>query len=193
MGTKPVKTGEDTYEERFIRKLNSENKHDETCLRIAANRGFAGYCGTMLRRYVDPEFTKALSAERKARVGAYRANLVKAIDGLEAAAALYRHRDAEKAASFESEAAKLRAELPGADELLDTQRHGKVRDHGILDCAKKEIEKTLGPITNRTLANLVNAAIEAHGIYQEPVDEDMIRRNLANFRERNVNWDPTGN
>jgi len=174
--------------ERFKQTLNRNYGDDATCMRVTANKEFARCCAVMLRRYVDSDFTRWLSADRRVRLGTYRAWLVEAIGGLEAAAKLYRHRDSMRAAAWLSDAAELQAELLRVDELLDTQRHGKVRDHGILDVARQEMEKTLGSITDKTLANLVSAAFEAHGIYQEPMTEEMVQRNLANYRQRNVNW-----
>jgi hypothetical protein len=196
---KPSKA--DTYAERFVRVLNQDYRKDEACVRIGANKDLGEYCATMTRRYVDSEFTEWLQADRKARIGAYRANVVKAIEGFEAGANLYRLREPETAALLDAKVAELRGVLAGADELLNVKAHGRFRDHGILYCMRLELEKALGPVTNATLANLINTAQglddEAQGLGDEAVklaDAEEVRKNLDNFLTRNQNWDPpTGN
>jgi hypothetical protein len=189
MGSKPVKIGEDQRAERFIRTLNRDYRDDETCMRIAADAKLAGECATIMGSYVSPELTERLYEERKASVGAYRAKLVQAIDGFEAAALLYRHRDSARAAGWLKDAAELQAQVPGTDELLDVKRHGRHRDHGILYSARQTMEKALGPISYETLANLINASAEAQGIHQEPATGEMVRKNLENYLDRNKSWD----
>ena len=181
----------EAYIDRFIFRVNRDYGDDEVCRRITADKEFAKHVAVMLRRYANPDFTKYLAEGRKARLERLRAEHVKAVDGLEAAANLYRRSEPETAALMHERAAQLQARIPQIDELLDVKRHGRFRDHGILDVTRQEIEKAVGPITDRTLANLTNAAFLAHGIYQEPVTEEMIRRNLANLRVRNPNWNPS--
>jgi hypothetical protein len=185
MGTpKPVK-----YVERFVQRLNADYRFDEACVRIAANKEFAEYCATMVRRYNDSAFTDKLYAERKAWLSAYREDLTKAIEGFEAGTRIYREREPATAGFLQAKAAELQGVLPGADDLLDVKQHGRYRDHGILYCMRLEMEKILGPVTNETLANVINAAQELDDHAAEPVDADTIRKNLANFLERNPNWD----
>jgi hypothetical protein len=80
--------------------------------------------------------------------------------------------------------------LKRVDELLDTKRHGRFRDHGILDYAKREMEKSLGPVSYESLARLVNAAMAADG--QDDPDGgfsgETIRKALDNLHERNKYW-----
>jgi len=183
----------EAYTERFVHTLNQavdrNGDRDRMCLRIAANAEFARYSAVMLRRYVDPDFTEWLSADRKARMEARRASIVKAADGLEAAANLYRQSEPQTAAFLHGKAAELQAQLPRVDELLDTKRHGRFRDHGILDVARQEMEKFLGPMTWETLANLVNAAHVAHGQEDAPIETaQSLRQNLEKFGERNPYW-----
>jgi hypothetical protein len=178
------------WEERFIHVLNRYHRTDPACMQITADKELAHYVAVMIRRYVDRSFTEALYNDRRTRVGSYRTNVVKAIDGLESAANLYRHREPEMAAIFHSKAAELIAEKQGADELLDTKRHGRFQDHGILHVAQQELKKKLGPITYETLANLINAGLRADGQDDEdkPVTAQQVRMNLDNFLARNPNW-----
>jgi len=184
-----------SWEERFLTILNRDYRDDAMCVRIGADRKTGLEVGAMMKSYVDKEFTKELASERKARVGEYRSKLVRAIEGLEAAAALYRHRDPERAALFQSEAEKLQAELPRADELLRAKRHGRERDHGILDSIRQVLGKHMGPVSYKTLANLINTGLEADGQYDpdDPVTEDDVRMSLKNFLNRNPNWNRTEN
>jgi hypothetical protein len=193
----------EAYTDQFIWKLNREYTHDEVCRRIAADKKLGPGCAQVLRTYVDPGVRRELDADRKARVGVYRARLVEAIGGLEAAAALYRHRDPEKAAFFQVEAAKLQPELQGADELLDVKKHGRFRDHGILYSARQIVEKALGePVSYETLANLVNAADRAllnqdedamdeatADTQRKEVTANTLRVEMDNFLKRVPNWD----
>jgi hypothetical protein len=183
-----------TWEERFLAILREHYRHDETCLRIASNDEFGKYCGTMMRRYVSPEFREAMDEDRRKRMERRREELVKAIDGLESAANLYRPHEPETAALFQIKAAELIGQKERVDQLLDTKRHGRFRDEGILDIAKQEMEKHVGPVTYETLANLVNAGFEADGQETDEgatVNAESLRRNLANFRSRNPNWNRT--
>jgi hypothetical protein len=44
-------------------------------------------------------------------------------------------------------------------------------------------------VTNKTIANLVNAGFHADGnLKQKAVDEDSIRKNLAHFKRNNPLW-----
>src|SRR6266581_6650002 len=98
MGAGQAKSME-SYVEQFTRTLNHDYGDDAACMRITANKEFAEYCAVMLRRYADPDFTsKVLVAERKARMVVRRAAIVKAVDGLEAAANLYTEVEPETAA-----------------------------------------------------------------------------------------------
>ncbi|HXA75651.1 MAG TPA: hypothetical protein VNV41_00830 [Candidatus Acidoferrales bacterium] len=148
----------------------------------------------MLFRYINPQFTAALIEERKTKIEAYKGRLVAMANGLQLAADHYRDLDPAKAALFQAEAGKFAAQVPGANELLDTRRHGCFRDHGVLDVAKQEIEKGFGgPITYETLATLVTVAQIAAGHDEEPVGSETIRKDLSNFLTRNSNWNPAGN
>jgi hypothetical protein len=182
------------WEERFIHVLNRYHRDDPACMQITSDKEFAHYVAVMMHRYVDRRFTEALYNDRRTRVGAYRTNVVKAIDGLESAANLYRPREPETAAIFDLKAAELIAVKQGADELLEVKRHGRFQDHGILYVARQELEKTLGPVTYETLANLINAGLRADGQddKDKPVTAQQVRMNLDNFLARNLNW-PTAN
>jgi hypothetical protein len=188
----PKPTKAHTYVERFVRVLNQDYRDDEACVRIGANKELGEYCGVMTRRYMDSEFTEWLKADREKTVGSYRAEVERAIEGFEAGAKLYRHREPATAALLDAKAAELRGVLAGAHELLGVNRHGRLRDHGILCVMRQELEKALGaPVTNETLANLISAAQRLDDKAAEPVDAQTVRKNLENFLARNPNWNPS--
>jgi hypothetical protein len=182
--------------DRFVSILNREEyRSDENCRRIGADRETALQVGRMIWSYVEKDFTKGLNEERRTKVGNYWSQVVSAIDGFEKGAAIYRSRHPERAALLAEWAQELRSEEQGAETLLDTKRHGRERDHGILYSIRQTLESRLGAVTNKTLANLVNAGLEASGQAEadDPVTEDEIRKNLRNFLDRNPAWDATGN
>lgn len=184
-----------TWEQRFLRILKRpEYRRDEKLHRIASNEQFGLDVGRIIRSYLDKSFTDLAYEERKAKYGRAKAETVKAIDGLQIAANLYWQRDPARAAYLQQVAADLVQEAEQADILLDTERHGRERDHGILYSARQVMEKRLGPISNETLANLINAGLEVDGKADadHPVTADDVRRNMANFLKRNRNWDPAG-
>lgn len=180
--------------ERFLSVLNRYHREDPACMQITSDKEFARYVAVIIRRYVDRKFTEALYNDRTRRVGAIRTTAARAIDGLEAAASLYRHCEPETAAFFHLKAAELIQKMQGAEELLDTKRHGRFHDHAILYVARQELETKLGPVTYETLANLINAGLRADGQNDKdkPVTAQQVRMNLDNFLARNPNW-PTVN
>jgi hypothetical protein len=186
---------ESEREERFVRILSRDFSHDQVCSRIVGDKSLARGIAKIMHRYVAPSFTAMLYEDRKKRIGSLRVELVKAINGLEAAGNLYRHREPETAAFFDQKATELQSQLQAADVLLDVRRHGRFRDHGILDSARSVLERRLGPMTYSTLANLVNAALQADGqsVDGPSVDEETIRKDLRNFLARNPTWDLAGN
>jgi hypothetical protein len=182
--------------DRFVAILNREEyRSDEICRRIGADRALATDVGRMLWSYVEKDFTKGLNEERRAKIGPYWQQVVGARDGFEKGMALWRVRYPDRAALLAQWAQELRAEEQGAETLMDTKRHGRERDHGILYSIRQVLEKRVGPVTNVTLANLVNAGLEASGQAEadKPVTEDDIRKNLRNFLDRNPAWNATGN
>jgi hypothetical protein len=90
----------DAYTERFIQAINRDCdcRADKTCMRVTANKAFADLCAKLLRTYVDVDVTQALYKDRTARMELRRAEIVKAVDGLEAAANLYRPHEPDTAA-----------------------------------------------------------------------------------------------
>ena len=195
MATPKLKLEQQAFAERFVPILNRDYRDDEACRRIGADRQTALSVGEMIWSYVDKRFTKAENEDRQRRVGAYWATLGAGIAGLDALAALEKIRNPERAAMFEKLAAEYRKQEEGAETLLDTKRHGRERDHGILDSIRQTLENHLGPVSNKTLANLVNAGLEASGQDEadNPVTEDDIRKSLKNFYDRNPAWNATGN
>jgi len=195
MAKPELKLEMDAFADRFILILNRDFRDDETCRHIGADRETAVSVGKMMWSYVEKEFTRELNEERRARVGTYWASVVTAIAGLEAAAALKKARDPQRAAKWLEDAQEFRSEQQGAEKLLDTKRHGRERDHGILYSIRQTLEAHLGPISNKTLANLVNAGLQAAGQDEadNPVTEDDVRMTLKNFLDRNPDWDATAN
>jgi hypothetical protein len=192
--SKPLKPATmDEYVDRFVWRLNREFASDENCRRIAADKNFRAGCAQVLRSCVDPECRKKFDAERVARMKVRRAALVKAIDGLEAAANLCRHQDPEQAKADHVRATNFMSELAGVDELINVRRHGRFADYSILLDARQVIEKALGPVTYETLANLVTATQLALGQDDAPVaTAQSLRMNIENFLKRNPHW-PTAN
>jgi hypothetical protein len=71
-----------------------------------------------------------------------------------------------------------------------TKRHGRDRDHSFLLECQSFLRKGLGrSVSYVTLANLVNAGYEVEGDPpNEPITEEEIRKNLANFKRNNPLW-----
>ena len=199
MSSKASRAGLD-YGDRFIWRLNREFSHDETCRQIAADRKLGRECAEMFKSYVDPAVSERLYRERKEWIERYRAKAVVAIDGFQAAADLYRHREPQTAAFCHEKATELMVDLAASGELFDVRRHGRFRDHGILYSIRQALEKKLGPITWETTANLVNAAQRALANQneetlsaeaadaQEEVTADKLRMDLTRFLERNPHF-----
>jgi len=185
----------DAFAERFVSILNRDFRDDEVCRRIGADRDTAISVGEMVWSYIEKEFTKGLNEERRAKVGVRWANIALAINGLEALSALPDICTPQRAPMLEEIRQELRRKEQGAEILLDTKRHGRERDHGILYSIRQTLEAHLGPISNKTLANLVNAGLQAAGQDEadNPVTEDDVRMTLKNFLDRNPNWDATAN
>jgi len=179
------------WPERFVEALRKECGHDPVCVRIASDQGFAQKLAIMVWSYVDKGVTRELYSDRKIRMSRYQEIAEQAADGVALASILYARRDPEKAAFLDTIAVDLRHERDLAKELQATKRHGRDRDHGLLDLVHRELELYLGErITFATLANVVTAGFRADE-QDESVDEDLIRKNLTRFREDNPHWNCT--
>lgn len=148
-------------------------------------------CATRIRFYVDEGFTRWSNAQTKARGAEHKEQLHIAVAGLHAAIGLLKNRGNQQSALNLGELAdEFSRELRGCKQAFGTKRHGRDRDHSILyEChsfLESELKKS---ITNRTLTDLVNAGYEADGTaLKDPVAEEQIRKNLANFKRNNPLW-----
>jgi hypothetical protein len=114
--------------------------------------------------------------------------LEQAIEGINAAVSLYSDRQNQANAQYLGTLAiELSQELGRCKEAFATKRHGRDRDHSFLFECHSFLQKRLAlPITYITLANLLNAGHEAEGSsLMEPVTEEQVRKNLANFKRNN--------
>jgi hypothetical protein len=174
--------------ESFRHALKNSCGNDLICAQIASDETFARKIAQMTRTYVDKRVTSKLNRDRKARIRFYSKKLGVAIAGLEVASKLYLHRDPDKAACLKTIASDLAAENEHTKQLLRTKRHGRDRDHGLLDMVDHELRQHFGhSITWATLANVVNAGFYADG-QQKIVDEVLLRKNLSAFRDANPEW-----
>ena len=144
-----------------------------------------------VRSYVDKDVTIWLYAQRKLRGAGHKDDLEIAIPGIKAAIDLsVNQADSEEAGHLVELQAEFSRQLACSNTAYATKRHGRDRAHSILDECHSFLESALGrSVTDRTLANLVNAGYEADGnLLTEPVTEEHIRKNLATFRKNNPNW-----
>jgi hypothetical protein len=81
-----------------------------------------------------------------------------------------------------------------AAEAFNTKKHGRDRDHGLLDYGKRTLESKLGSnVPYSSLATLVTAAEQAQAETQgleppEPVDENTVRKRLGQLRDNAPEW-----
>ena len=87
-------------------------------------------------------------------------------------------------------AIELSGQLGRCKVAFGTKRHGRDRAHSALSECRSFLKSKLNhAITCATLANLVNAGLEANGEDpDEPITEEHIRKNLANFERNNPRW-----
>lgn len=148
-------------------------------------------CATKIRSYVDKDISDWLYRQRKARGNKTRKRLEIAIEGLREAVGLCKEGGK---AEFLTPLVKLADELSRAlercDQAFATKRHGRDRDHALLLECHSFLQAELGrPVTYATLANLVNVGYETEGNPPtDPVDEEQVRKSLANFKKNNPLW-----
>jgi hypothetical protein len=132
-----------------------------------------------------------LYEQRKARGAKLKKQLEIAIAGLRAAIGLCRDGGyPELSSPLGILADRFSEQLGRCKQAFATKRHGRDRDHAILHECHSFLQEKLGkPVTYVTLANLVNAGYEVDGNPpKEPIDEEQIRKNLANFKRNNPLW-----
>ncbi len=164
---------------------------DATISAILSDPLLSQLCATKIRSYVDKDVTIWLYAQRKLRGAGHKDDLEIAIPGIKAAIDLsVNQADSEEAGHLVELQAEFSRQLACSNTAYATKRHGRDRAHSILDECHSFLESALGrSVTDRTLANLVNAGYEADGnLLTEPVTEEHIRKNLATFRKNNPNW-----
>jgi hypothetical protein len=175
---------------RAILKRDYENS-DDAIRAILSDVRFCDLCATKVRSYVDKAVSTWLNGQKKFRGVKRKKQLETAIVGLQAAKEFYEEQGNQSVAI---DLGILTAELSGALDrcklAFGLKRRGRDRDHSILDECRGFIQKSLAhSVTNKTLANLVNAGYEADdNLPKEPVIEEQIRKNLANFTRNNPLW-----
>ena len=186
------KANQSKWNDQFIGILKRDYMNSDVAVStILRNEWLSQLCATKIRSYVDKEVTAWLYEQRKARGAEVKKQLEIAIAGLRAAIGLCMIRGKQEFASPLGKLAdEFSEELKRCRQAFATKRHGRDRDHAILYQCESFLQAELKqPLTNVTLANLVNAGYEADGnALKEPVDEEQIRKNLANFKRNNPLW-----
>lgn len=168
---------------------------DSTIEKILSDPGLAHECGVLMRMYADRKISDGFNAERKARGRGCRRTVERAQRGLAEAAKIFQF---QQRADLAIAANHLSAELTVFDRLaveaFNTKRHGRDRDHGLLDYCQRILESRLGlRVPYSSLATLVTAAeraqAEAVGLEPPaPVDEDTVRKRLGHLRDNAPQW-----
>ena len=177
---------------QFIGILKSEYvKYDAAISTILRDEQLALRCATKIRSYVDKDVSAWLYEQSKARGAKLKKQLEIAVGGLRAAIGLCMDGGKkELLLPLDMLADEFSQQLGHCKQAFTTKRHGRDRDHAILHECRSFLQEKLGqPVTYVTLANLVNAGYESDGDpLKEPVDEEQIRKNLANFKRNNPLW-----
>jgi hypothetical protein len=182
------------WSDRFLEILRKDYaSSDRTVAAILSDGRLSKVCAIKIRSYVNKEFTAYLYAQRKARGTDTTNRLELTVRGLNAGISLSRNGGKQEfIATLEPPLRYYSKALDNCKEAFATKRHGRDRDHGILQECHTFLEQRLGQaVTYATLATLVNAGYEANGdLPEEPIDEGLVGRNLANFKKRNPFWSP---
>lgn len=177
---------------QFISILKRDYSNSDTAISaILGNERLSNICATKIRGYVDKGVTKWWYEQSQRRGAKYKELLENAIGGLHAAIVLCQFRNIqEPMTTLGMLADKFSLHLGQCKKAFATKRHGRDRDHSFLFECHSFLQAELGqPITYATLANLVNAGFEADGSsLTEPVTEEQIRKNVANFKRNNPLW-----
>jgi hypothetical protein len=158
-----------------------------------------------VRRYVDKAFTLQEYADKKKRGADAQRKVQAAIDGMLAAADLYRNMattrlnaiDADrsveareythKAEFCKASASEFMSIKGNLKEAYNAKSHGRDRDHSFICRLYWVLWVRFGDeLTYATLADLMNAGVETDApMSQEIFAEDVIRKNLNNFQDNN--------
>jgi len=180
------------WNDHFIRILRRDYANsDATISAVLRNKKLSDRCATRVRSYVDNRVTLSLNKQSKDRGIKRKKQLEVAIAGLRESASLLIDRGNQGlAASLGVLADKFSEELERCKQAFGTKRRGRDRDHSILYECHSFLESELQrPVTNRTLASLVTAGLEADGNrLKEFATEEEIRKNLAYFKSKNPLW-----
>ena len=164
---------------------------DPTISAILGDKHLSEFGATKIRSYVDKDVTIWWYAQSKARGAKFKETLKLAIGGLRAAIVLCTIRgDQAPVSSLGKLAEEFSLQLGQCKRAFATKPHGRDRDHSFLLECQAYLKKKLGRrVTYATLTNLLNAGYEADGSsLKEPVTEEQIRKNLANFKRNNPLW-----
>jgi hypothetical protein len=180
------------WNQRFKKILRGHHEGSDSIISaILSDDRLSELVGTQIRMYVDPDVTLFLNADKKARGIKRKNQLETAIAGLRAA------RDIETelcnrdlASELDLLADRYSQALQQCKPAYGTKRRGRDRDQSMLCLVQHSVESSLQHrVTNKTIANLVNAGFHVDGnLKQKAVDEDSIRKNLAHFKRNNPLW-----
>ena len=186
------KADQSRWNDRFTGILKRDYLNSDAAIpSILSDKRLAQLCATKIRSYVDKDVSAWSYEQRKARGAKVKKQLEVAVAGLRAAIGLCMDGDKkELLLPLGMLADEFSQQLGRCKQAFAAKRHGRDRDHAILHECHSFLQKELGsPVTYVTLANLVNAGYEADGKSpKEPVNEEQIRKNLANFKRINPLW-----
>jgi hypothetical protein len=192
----------DSWAARFLGIYATPRFSADTAVkeRILSDPSIASICAVSVRHYVDKAFTQEMYAAKKQRAEQMRCNLRTAIAGMEAARDVYRSIAAPlldgptkdcalKYMSYaefcEARSSELKSMIGRYKDVYNTKRHGRDRDHSFLEQLYRGLSSRIDTeITYAILADLINAGFETADS-QEVVDEDVLRKNLSNYRNKN--------
>jgi hypothetical protein len=182
------------WTENFLRILKGEAS-DATIDKILSDPSMADQCAFLMRLYADKKASNGFNAQRKARGRGYRKTLKRAQHGLVEAVKIFQFQQRPDLAFL---ANHLSAELAVFERLttkaFDAKKHGRDRDHGLLEYGKRVLESKLGSrIPYSSLATLVTAAERAQAEVEgleppDPIDENAVRKRLDHLRENAPQW-----
>jgi hypothetical protein len=186
------KDNQSEWNQRFKKILRGYYEgSDSTIFAILSNDQLSELVATQIRMYVDPDVTLFLTEEKKAYGIKKQKQLETAISGLRAARDIETElRNKDLASRLDLLADKYSQALQQCKPAFGTKRRGRDRDQSILCLFQDFLESELQhPVTNKTIANLVNAGFHADdNLKQKAVNEDVIRKNLAHFKRNNPLW-----
>jgi hypothetical protein len=186
------KENQKRWNHRFLGILTEDHVNlDASIASVLSDELLSQRCATRIRSYVDKGATNWWYRQSKARGAKHKKRLEIATVGLRTAIALCENRgDQESASSLARLTDQFSLELRRCKQAFATKRHGRDRDHSFLLECHSFLQKELGrPVTYVTLATLVNAGYEADGkSLKEPLTEERVRKNLANFKRNNPRW-----